>query len=147
MMLIFILLLTLKILGGCAALLADSKLRDWYACNGMLLHPSKSEAILVGVTFQLSRFPHPLTLTVAEWTVECKDMLVSLGVTIDSGLSWNRPVGNVVSSCDYHLQALRHIRSALSDDVAIIIGRAIILSRLDYCSGPLVKTSKINLLS
>ena len=48
-------------------------------------------------------------------------------------------------NCNYHIRALRHIWSALSDDTAIIIGRAIVLSRIDYCNALLSGTSEAKL--
>jgi len=61
-------------------------------------------------------------------------ILRTLGVTVDSGLTFDRRVGSIISACNYHKRALRHIRSALSDDLAVTVGRAIILSRIDYCN-------------
>ena len=71
--------------------------------------------------------------------------MTTLDVTLDSGLTYDKRVTSVISACNYHLRALRHIRSALSDDTAITIGRAIVLSRIDYCNALLSGTSEANL--
>src|SRR5271165_6883223 len=71
--------------------------------------------------------------------------LVSLGVVIDLRLSFNRRIDSLVSSCNYHLRALRHIRPVLTDDIAETVGRAIVLSRIDYCNSLLVGISEANI--
>jgi len=40
----------------------------------------------------------------------------------------------MVKTCNYHLQALRHVRQSIIRDVANIMACAIIGSRLDYCN-------------
>ena len=58
-----------------------------------------------------------------------KCVLKILGVTLDSTLTFDDHINNVMRSCNYHLRALRHLRPCLSLDVASIAG-----SRLDYCN-------------
>jgi len=60
----------------------------------------------------------------------------------DCSLSMNRFANSKVSSVMYHLRALRKIRLCLSLQLENDIGRAIILSRLDYCNSLLVGSSE-----
>jgi len=55
----------------------------------------------------------------------------SLGITLDNRLSLNQHITNVCKACYYHIQALRHVRDSLPDDVAKIVVVSIITSRLD----------------
>ena len=128
-----------------ATLTAVKNMYDWYIVNGMLPNPSKSEAILIGTNTQLSKFESPFSVDVAGSSIQCKDSITSLGVVIDSGLSFDHRVSSIVSSCSYHLKALAHIRPVLNDKTAETIGRAIILSRLDYCNSLLNGVTKTNL--
>jgi len=50
-----------------------------------------------------------------------------------------------VRACNFHLSALRHIRSLVSDSVAQQIACSIVGSRLDYCNSLLVNCSNRNL--
>ena len=43
-------------------------------------------------------------------------------------------INSVLSSCYFHIKALRHIRRSLTDKVAGTIARCIVLSRIDYCN-------------
>jgi hypothetical protein len=111
----------------------------------MMPNPSKSEAVVAGTAAQLAKFPNPLIINVAGADVQCSNSIVSLGVHIDSSLTCDRRVSSIVSACSYHLRALRHIRPALSEETAVIVGRAIILSRIDYCNSLLINTSEDNI--
>ena len=120
-------------------------MNDWYIRNGMLPNPTKSEALVIGTHAQLSKFSHPMKVDVAGVSVQCKDQVTSLGVVIDAGLTLDARVSSIISSCSYHLRALSHIRQALDNKTAETVGRAIILSRLDYCNSLLPGISEHNL--
>ena len=62
------------------------------------------------------------------------DSLKLLGVTLDSSLSLDRHVSDVVRSCNYHIRALRHIRQRLTPEAARIAACGIVGARLDYCN-------------
>ena len=132
-------------INDCAACCAAMALKDWYIRNGMMPNPSKSEAMAVDTPAQLAKFPKPLTVDVAGADILCSNSTFSLGVDIDSSLTFDKRVSSIVSACNYHLRALRHIRPALSEETAVTVGRAIILSRIDYCNSLLTSTSESNI--
>jgi len=55
-------------------------------------------------------------------------------VTIDPGLSFDKHISKVCSSCALHTKALRHIRLLLDVHTANAIACSLIGSRLDYCN-------------
>jgi len=116
---------------------------NWYKMNGMLPNATKSEAILVGTRVQVSRFRQPTEVSIAGDSVACKKSIRSLGIMLDPELSFGGRVDSIISSCNYHIRALRHIRTALSDDLAMTVGRAIVISRIDYCNSLLFKQSGV----
>ena len=61
-------------------------------------------------------------------------VLKILGVTLDSTLTFDDHVNNVVRSCNYHLRTLRHLHPCLSLDVAKTMAASIAGSCLDYCN-------------
>ena len=63
----------------------------------------------------------------------------------DHTMSFNKHFSTVVRACNFHLSALRHIRSLVSDTVAQQIACSIVGSRLDYCNSLLVNCSNRNL--
>jgi hypothetical protein len=117
----------------------------WYAENGLLLNPTKSEAMAVGTQAQVTATSASGPVIIAGTPVPFSHEVKLLGVTIDSTLSFDKHVSNVVRSCNYHLHALRHIRPLLSEDAAKTIGFSLVSSRLDYCNSLLYSTTDKNL--
>jgi len=78
--------------------------------------------------------------------VPFRNSIKLLGVTLDSVLTMDRHVTEVIRSCSYHTsRALRHIRPLLTLDVAKMIGHSIVSSRLDYANALLHGTSVYNI--
>jgi hypothetical protein len=122
-----------------------TSLNSWFSHNGLCLNPSKSEAILLGSHQRLRRFPAISNINIAGSTVALSNKLTTLGVTLDSTLSFNHHVSNVCKASYFHLKALRHIRPALTKDMATSIAVALVQSRLDYSNSLLYKTSSQNI--
>jgi len=122
-----------------------SSLNSWFCQNGLCLNPSKSEAILFGTHQRLLHFPSLPSINIANSTVKLSDKLTTLGVTLDSTLSFNSHVSNICKSCHFHLRALKHIRPVLTDEMALSIAVALVQSRLDYANSILYRTSQQNI--
>ena len=110
------------------------ELQLWYWSNDLLLNPDKSEVTFFGTRPRLQRTSLPTHVTVAGSSVAVSDVLKSLGVKLDSMLTFDAHVNDVVRSCNYHIRALRHLHSLLSRDTANTIACSIVGSRLDYCN-------------
>ena len=65
-------------------------------------------------------------MSAAGTLVPFADSLKFLGVTLDSSLSLDRHVSDVVRSCNYHIWALRHIRQRLTPEVVKIAACGIV---------------------
>ena len=122
-----------------------SCLQHWFLRNHLLLNGSKSDAIIIGTAQRHAWTPQPTHLRVAESCVAVSDSLKLLGVMLDHTMSFNKHVSTVVRACNFHLSALQHIRSLVSDMVAQEIACSIVGSRLDYCNSLLVNCSNCNL--
>ena len=64
------------------------------------------------------------------------------------------PIGDTVATCDrsclvlsihYHIRALRHIRSSISEDMAKMVACALVGSRLDYANSVLFGATQKNI--
>ena len=73
------------------------------------------------------------------------DSVKLLGVTLDSHLTMDDHISAVCRACVYHIRALRHIRPAITDDVAKTVACAIVGARLDYANSVLYGTSQANI--
>jgi len=117
----------------------------WFLENGLLLNPTKTEAVLFGTRAQREKMPTACGLNITGAVVPFHDTVKLLGVTLDSSLTMDRHVAGVLRSCNYHMRALRHIRHLLTHDAAKMIAHSVVSSRLDYANALLYGTTTTNL--
>jgi hypothetical protein len=120
------------------------KVRDWFQQNGLQLNPDKSEAMLLGTRQRLAT-TELHSIHVAGSTIELVPNLKSLGVTIDSGLTFDKHINNMCKASYFNIRALRHIRSALTRETAGSVAASLVQTRLDYCNSILTGTTTKNL--
>ena len=118
--------------------------RRWFLENDLLINADKSEVMLVGATQQLTKADKQRTVNVSDVALPILSKVKSLGVTLDSQLSFKTHVNAVSRACHYHIWALRHIRHLLMQDVAhtLTLARSIVMSKLDYCNAVLYESPK-----
>ena len=109
--------------------------RQWYLQNGLQLNPDKSEALIVGTTNQLRAVTS--SVSVAGVDLPVADDIKVLGVVLDRRLTFHKHVSAVALSCNYHAQAIRHIRHLLTTELAQTLACSMILSRIEYCNAVL----------
>ena len=85
------------------------------------------------------------SVSFAETTVGIRTSVNSLGVKIDSGLTFNEHVDNICKASAYHIRSLRHIRGFIDEDAATSVATALVSARIDYCNSLLYGTSKSNI--
>ena len=107
---------------------ADSVTR-WFLENGLLLNPSKTEALAAGTRSQVQAVSQSAELCVAETDIVLTNKLRILGVTLDSHLSFDHHISKIVQSCNYHIRSLKYIRPLIDRSVANAIGCAIVSYR------------------
>jgi len=74
------------------------------------------------------------SVSVAGVDLPVADEMKVLGVVLDRRLSFERHATSVARACNFHAQAIRHIRSLLTPDLTLTLACSLILSRLDYCN-------------
>ena len=120
-------------------------LHSWFCFNGLALNTDKSEAITFGTWQKLRNYPSPSGISIAGSMVPLSDKIKTLGVTLDSHLTFNSHISSVCKSAFYHIRALRHIRKSLTDEMAKAVAVSLVQSRLDYANSLLCGISKTNL--
>jgi len=120
----------------------------WLQMNGLQLNPNKSEVIQFTATRGRNRVEDVTLLPVSNTAIKPSQnkTIKSLGMMLDTKLSFDEHVANVCRLCYGHIRALRHVRASLRDNVARTVACSIIGSRLDYCNSLLAGTSKSNLI-
>ena len=74
----------------------------------------------------ITRLPNLININFASSSVNLSNSVKILGVTLDKHLTLNDHVNSVCKASFYHLRSFRHIRSALSQDVAKTVGCAVV---------------------
>ena len=74
----------------------------WFLENGLLLNPTKTEAVLFGTRVQHDKIQTASGIDVAGTVVPFRDTVKLLGVTLDSALTMDLHVTEVIRSCNYH---------------------------------------------
>jgi len=82
-----------------------------------------------------------MPLQVKDQLLQPTDTVRDLGVLIDSQLTMEVHVWNVIHSCFYQLRQLRSIRRSLPTDARRTLAATFIASRVDYCNGVLYGVS------
>ena len=73
-------------------------------------------------------------VNVSGTTVPLTTQIKLLGVTLDQSLFFDSHITALSKPCFYHIRALRHIRSILSEEIANHIASSLVSSRLDYAN-------------
>ena len=103
----------------------------WFLENSLPVNLSQTEAVVFGTA---PRLRVRILLEVAGTSLQFSDTVKLLGVVLDQALSIDRHVSTIVSSCNFHIRALRHIRPRLTLDAAKSAAVSIVGARLDYCN-------------
>ena len=117
----------------------------WFLINELLLNAGKTEAIAFGTRQQLAKRATDTDLKIGDASVAIVESVKPLGVILDSTLSMDKQVNALVKACNFHIRALRHVRSCLTPGAARTISIGLVTSRLDYCNSLLYGTSESNL--
>src|SRR6218665_87789 len=95
-------------------LMCVEEVTRWFLINGLLLNASKTEAIAFGTREQLVKRSIDTSLKIGDASLAIVDNVELLGVIFDSTLSMDKQVKPVINACNFHIRALRHVRSCRS---------------------------------
>jgi Reverse transcriptase (RNA-dependent DNA polymerase)/Endonuclease-reverse transcriptase len=117
----------------------------WFLLNGLSLNPNKSEAILLGTPPASRHTGNPLTVNIAGAIIPVSPTLKSLGVTLDSKLSFQQHINSVCKASYFHLRSMRHVRSCLPPQILRTVACSIVSAKLDYCNSIMFGTTNENI--
>ena len=121
-----------------------SRLKRWTSTYFLKLNEEKTSVIVFGN----QSFTNSLTVRHAHLNsgdiLKVDDKVKLLGVTLDSGLTFDNHISKVISSANLILHNIRKIRRYLDRKSAETLVHALITSRLDQCNLLLLGTSTAN---
>ena len=119
-------------------------LHRWFAENGVALNLNKSEAMLVSTAQRAKEFSSLRTVSAAGSSVKVVSQIRLLGETLDVNLNFNAQIKNVCRASYFHIRALRHIRSSITENMANSVACALIQSPLVYANALYAGMSSTN---
>jgi len=97
----------------------------------------------LGTTGQLAKLHESRPeLALQNCTIQASDETRSLGVIVQSDLSFKRHVQAVSRSSFFQLRQLRNVRHSVDSETAATLIHAFVSSRLDYCNSLLSRAPK-----
>ena len=112
-----------------------------FCLNGLAVNPDKSDAIIIATHQRSFSYSSLTSVDVAGSTIPLAAHIEILGVMLDKHLTFDDHVRAVCMSAYYHIQDMRHIRPAITEDMANSIACALVGSRLDYANSVLLDVS------
>ena len=119
-------------------------IQNWFTTNGLSINPEKSEIIVVGTAARQRHEDEIGTLSLGDVDVPVSGSVRSLGVTLDSTMSFDAHTDSVCRSSFHHIRALRRIRKLITPANMMTVATAVVSSRLDYCNSLLYGMSSSN---
>ena len=117
-------------------------LQQWFCENNILLNSDKSKVCFFSTRQKLRHANKPSSIEVTGCCIDMCEKLKTLGVTLDSALTFE---DGVVRSCNFHISALCHIRRHLTREVANTVAGRIVGARIDYCNSFFYSASEMYL--
>ena len=96
------------------------------------------------VTSTQQQHNYVTSINVAGAPISLSSSINSLGVILDSHLTFDDHVPAVCKACYFHVWALCHIHASIPGDVANMVAYSIVSCHLDYCNSLVAGMSKAN---
>ena len=106
--------------------------QSYYTSNSLKMNPSKTTLLLVGTGQNLKK-TSSFSLNISGHTLQPSPFVKMLGVTVDSTLSWEKHISNVVKKCNSILLCLYKIRHHLTPDARKLLIQCHVFSHILYC--------------
>lgn len=111
-----------------------SRINAWTKAHGLLVNPSKSQAILVGSPYMLNiaATGSPPPVLYAGVQIDYSSKVKNLGVFFDNQLSWTGHINDISRRVNFSFQSLKRLQKFLPLETKITLAQTLLLPLLDY---------------
>ena len=110
------------------------KTHAWCNKNSMVIHPDKTKSMIIAPRQKLQIYKPKLNLTLGTSKIEEVKEHKMLGVTIDTGLTWNKHIENLIKRLAKNTYLLCKLKNYIKNTHLQMFFNAHILSHINYAS-------------
>ena len=119
---------------------------SWFCHNSLLMNPDKTQLLVFGTRQMLKKLPTDFHLTLLEKKIFPSSSAPDLGLQVDRVLSYDKHITKTVSSCISSLCQINRVKHLLDIRTLENVVKALVFSRLYYCSAVWSNTAKKNIV-
>ena len=110
------------------------RIAAWCCTHSLLINPDKTKLLLLGTPQMLARVPEGFGVTLLGKEILPSRSAKDLGVIVDSRLSFDEHVTDVVSKCTGSLCQINRVKHLFDRSTLITIINSLVFSKIFYCS-------------
>lgn len=111
-----------------------NKTHTWCNKNSMVIHPEKTKSMIIAPRQKLQIHKPKLNLTLDTSNIEEVTEHKMLGVTIDTGLTWNKQIENLIKKLAKNTYLLSKLKNYVKNKHLLMFFNAHIISHINYAS-------------
>ena len=110
------------------------KISDWLKANRLNLNTLKTEFMLIGANWNLSKIGDLLALRISNNLIKRVHKAKYLGLVIDDKLSWKQHIGYISTKIRRNIGIMKRIKDCIPRDSLILLYRTLVEPYFRYCN-------------
>ena len=113
--------------------------------NELLMNPRKTKYMLIGTRQNLPQLPKDMSINFLNEVITPVSIAKDLGMTLDSYLTYDQHITNLVSSCMNCLCQINRVKKCFDKEALILIISTLVMNKMFYCSTVGSNTTSTNI--